>query len=125
VGSQEWHRKSNLSLYGELANRVADNGAVGDHWVWAFAIESDLATDVDLVRLHVSPQGQEYKEQTVATFLNAQLANIVQTSHDPEDLSLPWGIRGFHCFRQADGKWLFNLNLLVSAVLLAFGLANH
>lgn len=93
------------ALYGEeWVQRVSPTGDVGEHCV----LQLTLADGA--ISLRVTPWECEHSRWTNAVFAHASLTWFAQTAADPDDLRMPWGIVGFHCSQQDDGKWQFNLN---------------
>lgn len=98
------------ALYFEYADRVSDGGKVGEHCILAIGIERDQQTDSDVIQLRVTPWDREYSASTVATFHNAVHIRYQQTTHDPEEMELPWEIVGFYSQAHVDGQRSFRLN---------------
>jgi len=98
------------ALYGDWADRVSIDGDVGDHCLVEFSISRDTASDSDVLRITVAPNGREFVDRVVATFRNAHVGRIQQPSLDHEFNYLPWYIAGFHSTEIGDGQWSFQLN---------------
>jgi hypothetical protein len=93
------------ALYGpKWASRVSAAGEVGEHCLL------ELSIGEAMISIRVAPWPRRYADWTLAVFRNASLGRFGQTASEPDDLSLPWSIVGFHCQQQDDGQWSFNLN---------------
>jgi len=99
-----------LALYHERANRVSNQGALGDHCVLELAWIRDQIAETDVIQLKVAPCEEEYSNRTTATFPDSSITSVSLLSHDPDELKLPWEIVSFESEDLGNGRWGFDLN---------------
>jgi hypothetical protein len=94
-----------VALYGEeRAAHVTTTGEVGERCVLRLIL-SEAA-----LCLRIASWERRYAEWTDANFEKPELLSFAQSASESCELSMPWGIEGFHSRHQEDGRWVFSLN---------------
>jgi hypothetical protein len=93
-------------LFEDLAEFVSPTGAVGGHGILEIIL-SELKFELFLM-----PRGTRWgtaPKVKVARFSGAKLRELRQAIEYPEELELPWTIRGFLSDELGDDRWRFLL----------------